>query len=229
MKLKKIRISQKLLKTIFIESLRGKSLGRILMNHFLSQIELSGDTLDLGAGENKASYNRFLKYKKPFKITRSDFFKKEKNILKINLEKPFKLQDESFDNIMCFNVLEHIYNFQNVIKESFRVLKKRGIFIGSTPFMVNLHPCPHDYFRYSHEALLRVFKKEGFVCLKMVHLGFGPFTTAWSQWEDLLPKVFKLPFILGSVFLDVLIDKFSKYYRGKYPLSYIFVFTKKKS
>lgn len=231
MKLEATKLSKRLTKTIFAEVLKGKPLDRTLMNYALSEFELSGNILDLGSGSDSASYNRFLKYKKPFRITYSDYYNEGKNLIKINLEEPFEIEQNSFDCVMCFNTLEHIYNFKNVIKESYRILKKGGMFIGSSPFVYHFHPDPKDYFRYSHQALLRMFEEEGFICQKMVYLGFGPFSLAVSQWMDIapLPKVLKFIFYLLNIFLDVKANKssrYSKYYGMKYPFGYVYGFKK---
>lgn len=228
MDLEGIKLTRRLIKTIFVETLRNKSLGRTLMNYGLSEFEVSGDILDLGSGSDRASYNRFLKYKEPFSVTYSDYYKKGKNLIKINLERPFEIEQSSFNYVMCFNTLEHIYNFRNVIKESYRILRNGGIFIGSTPFLHGFHPDPYDYFRYSHEALLKIFEEENYICQKMIYLGFGPFSSAVSQWINLMPKVLRPVFILLCLSLDIVLSKFSKSHWMKHPLGYVYVFKKTK-
>jgi len=230
MQLESIKLSKKLIKTILVETLsRGKSLNRILVNHVLAEFELSGQIIDLGSGSDSASYNRFLRYKNPYKVTYSDLYREGQNLIKINLEKPFEIGENSFDYVMCFNVLEHIYNFKNVIKESHRILRTGGVFIGSTPFMHRFHPDPCDYFRYSHQALVKMFEEESYVCEKIVYVGFGPFSIGGSQWTNLAPKTLRAVLVLLdilNVFLDIIFIKFSKSYRMVHPFSYVYVFRK---
>ena len=38
----------------------------------------------------------------------------------------YPFADESVDKIFCFEVIEHLENFQNLVKESSRILKKKG-------------------------------------------------------------------------------------------------------
>ena len=38
----------------------------------------------------------------------------------------FPINDNEYDNILIFNVLEHVYNTPNILSESFRVLNKNG-------------------------------------------------------------------------------------------------------
>jgi len=222
----KIKLSGKLVKTICLETLRGKSLGRTLMNYCLSEFELAGDILDLGSGSEPASYHRFLKFREPYTLTRSDFYRTGANLIKLNLEKPFQVEPASFDYVMCFNVLEHVYNFKNVIKESYRILKKKGLFIGSTPFLQIFHPDPQDYFRYSHEALRKMFEEENYVSHRIIYLGFGPFSSSIAQWAGLLPGVFRPWPIIKCLFLDTIFNNFSKPSKMRYPLGYVFAFQK---
>ncbi|NQT04490.1 MAG: methyltransferase domain-containing protein, partial [Dehalococcoidia bacterium] len=155
--LDKLKLSGSLLKTILIETLRGKSLSRILRDYTLSQAELSGKVLDLGSGSDSPSYKKYLRCKEPFSIVYSDYYEEGPNLVKIDLEKPFEIENDSYDFVTCLSALEHIYNFKNVIRESYKILKKEGEFIGSTPFVHIFHPSPYDYFRYSHQALTRMF------------------------------------------------------------------------
>lgn len=113
-----LKLSGKLLRTIFFETLRGKSLGRTLMNCCLSEFELTGGIIDLGSGSERASYYRFLEFREPYNLTYSDYYKTGANIIKLDLEKTFPLEQDVFDCVICFNVLEHVYSFGNVVKES---------------------------------------------------------------------------------------------------------------
>ncbi|MBU2535422.1 MAG: class I SAM-dependent methyltransferase [Chloroflexi bacterium] len=227
--LESIQLSRSVVKTILVEGIRGKSLGRILMNNILSEFELSGNILDLGSGSDSASYNRFLKYKEPCNVTYSDMYREGENLVRIDMEKPFQIEHNIFDYVMCFNALEHVYNFRNVIEQSYRVLRRGGVFIGSTPFIHRFHPDPFDYFRYSHQALLRMFEEENFICERIFYIGFGPFTLAGTQWTSLMRKAFRRIFVffdLFNILLDWIFSRISKEYPKTYALGYVFVFKK---
>jgi len=226
MKLETIPMSVNLIKTIWLETLKGKSLCRSLMNYAMFQLELSGEILDLGSGLKAASYNRFLQYKKPYKVTRSDFHKKGKNLVKINLEKPFNLGQKRFDFVICFNVLEHIYDFKNVVREAHKILKKGGFFVGATPFSIGFHADPNDYFRYTHQALLKMFREEEYNCQRIIYLGFGPFSAAMDTWVEITPIILR-PFLFYiHIFVDLVLTKYSRYFRMKNPLGHIYIFEK---
>jgi SAM-dependent methyltransferase len=74
---------------------------------------------------------------------------------------PFESQ--SFDTVICIQVLEHVPRPQRVLDEMARVVKKDGIVIVSTPFSFRLHEEPHDYFRYTPHGLRSMFESAGLV------------------------------------------------------------------
>jgi len=230
-KLSKPKLHPALLNDIVAESLMGKGIGRILMNHALSKVAVSGKIIDLGAGTASASYNRFIKFVEPYKIICTDFYQSGEDLIKLDLEHPFDLADSSYDNIFCFNVLEHVYNYPNLISESLRILKPGGKFIGATPFICDYHPSPNDYFRYSPEALVKMFEEFGFKLEQMTFLGLGPFTAGFSQWGNLMPnrhlfKALKLVLLAPHLLADVLLEFMTKKFQYSYPLGYLYTFIK---
>ena len=99
----------------------------------LSGLELSGKVLDLG-GSRKSGYHELLRGNHTIEVVNMDESTGfDKNF---NLEKPFPLQDKKYDAVLACNVLEHIYNYQNIFSESFRILKKDGVFIIIVPFIM---------------------------------------------------------------------------------------------
>jgi len=225
MKLTRTSLTLSLIVSLFQEGWRGKSMSRILLNEGIKNIPLKGKILDLGAGKSKASYHRFLQLQKPHEIYLSDFYTQDKkSILKINLEENFSLPDKSFDTVLCFNVLEHIFNYTKAIQEVMRILKTGGTFLGFTPFLIGYHPDPHDFFRYTQEALEKMFESEKKLELKrLVFIGFGPLCLFTEAIEGTIPKIFKPFFFLTAVLLDSVLERFSSYYRERFPLGYLFL------
>jgi SAM-dependent methyltransferase len=93
--------------------------------------------LDVGAGQ--CFYSQWLTQRNScLNITAVDFIDIDptpSNIgyLKLNLETTFPFQDQSFDTIIAFDVIEHIENETQLISELNRVCKNDGIIIGSVP------------------------------------------------------------------------------------------------
>ncbi len=73
---------------------------------------------------------------------------------------PFK--PNSFDTLICTEVIEHLQTPENAIQGFSRVLKPGGTLILSAPFYHWLHEAPYDYFRFTEFGLSTLLKKSGF-------------------------------------------------------------------
>jgi SAM-dependent methyltransferase len=69
------------------------------------------------------------------------------------------LQDESFDIIVCTEVLEHTLDPFSVIQEIFRLLKPSGVLLLSTPFNFRIHGPLPDCWRFTEHGLRELLKK----------------------------------------------------------------------
>ena len=70
---------------------------------------------------------------------------------------PFK--NESLDCIICTGTLEHVKNPWTAADEFYRVLKAKGKIYIATPFMQGYHPDPADYWRFTEDGLIQLFKR----------------------------------------------------------------------
>ena len=99
---------------------------------------ISGDLLEIGSGEGYAIgalsklVDKYVALDK-FKTNsgRYDFPKVE--FLQMNFENLSEIKSESYDFIICFQVLEHIENDHEFLKQVNRILRKAGKFIMTTP------------------------------------------------------------------------------------------------
>ena len=204
-----------------------KSLLRTLMNLELANYSLSGKVLDIGGGVNPSYFN-FLKKENGVEIINIDFKSLDKIGKSINLEKdPLPYSDESVDRVLMFNILEHIYNYKYLLSEARRVLKSDGSILGFVPFMINYHPDPHDYFRYTKEALLKIFNETGFDDVVIKEVGLGPFAVNYNVFAALpFPKIIKLLLFPFYYFVDKASLKMRPRLKERYPLGYMFILTK---
>jgi SAM-dependent methyltransferase len=150
----------------------------------LSRIVLEGSVLDLG-GSKKSKYQKL--FKGNHQITTVNFDKGTKPEIFHNLEETLPTENDSYDNVLLINVLEHIYNYKQLVEESFRVLKTGGQVVVAVPFMFPTHPSPSDFQRFTKEALEKIFKDSHFSEIEIKSLGTGVFMTNLGMLDRLMP------------------------------------------
>ena len=214
--------------TIFL-SIKGYSLLRIYQVQACKKINIKVNSIEFGAYKEKnKNFSSF--FEGTSKVLFSNYYNyKNKNYLKIDLTKKFKLKGNKFDNAIILNVIEHLPNNSLTFKEIFRVLNPGGNLIGSTPFIYQVHGAPNDYFRFTKDFYKITLKKNKFKKIEIQALGFGPFVASYSliySYIKFFPLIKELILIL-AYFLDYLIQFFVKTdLKEIYPLG--FYFTAKK-
>lgn len=73
----------------------------------------------------------------------------------------FPFEDESFDAVLCNQVLEHVFNPDGFLLEIRRVLRPGGKLLLTVPFVWDEHEQPYDYARYSSFGLEALIQKQG--------------------------------------------------------------------
>ena len=69
---------------------------------------------------------------------------------------------QSFDNVVCNQVLEHVFRPEVFLLEIHRVIKPGGNMLMSVPFIWDEHEQPWDYARYSSFGLKYLLENTGF-------------------------------------------------------------------
>jgi SAM-dependent methyltransferase len=200
------------------------SICRILQLWNIKQLTLNGTILEFGAFDNKKKNfsNNLKNYNS--EIYYSNINKKNKRFLNIDLEKKIKIK-KKFDNVLIFNVLEHIRDLPFSLKQISLILNKDGWLIGSTPFIYRVHGAPNDCFRYTSYTLENELKKL-FNNVKVYELGYGPATAALSIIYDYTKFI---PFLNNILIIITLcIDKFLSIFvktdlKRIYPLAIFFI------
>lgn len=72
------------------------------------------------------------------------------------------LPSESFDLVLCTQVIEHCMNPWRALAEAFRILKPSGSLIVSAPHVWFYHPHPTDHWRFTQEGLVQLCRDAGF-------------------------------------------------------------------
>ena len=70
--------------------------------------------------------------------------------------------DESFDYVLCTEVLEHVSDPLLFLADLQRVLRRGGTLILTVPWSARLHHLPHDYGRFTRFGLAALLKSTGF-------------------------------------------------------------------
>jgi hypothetical protein len=193
----------------------GHSIMRITHNIFVNKISLRGRIANLGSGRN---YKNFFKLFKSIngEIINYDFYKFDKNIIKINLENKFNLIKHNIDVILLFNVLEHIKNYPILVNSLKSSLKKKGQLEIFVPFMYRYHEDPHDYFRPTHFYLNQILEENGFKN-KITLIATGQaFVVLEIIFRYLKFSFIKIIFILIFLIFDKVFKFFSNDYFSYY-------------
>ena len=64
---------------------------------------------------------------------------------------------ESYDAVLCTQVLEHVPNPDEVARELHRILRPGGRLYLTVPLAWELHEMPFDFYRYTAGGLARIF------------------------------------------------------------------------
>jgi SAM-dependent methyltransferase len=71
------------------------------------------------------------------------------------------IEDESFDVVLCLQVLEHVEDPARVVRELYRVTRPGGRVLAATHGTQVYHPLPEDHWRWTHTGLERLFAGNG--------------------------------------------------------------------
>lgn len=89
----------------------------------------------------------------------------------------------SFDCVVSSQVLEHVADPREYLKEVKRILRADGHLILSTHGTWPYHPHPADYWRWTLRGLEYELERAGFRPI-MVQSVLGPQSTALQMWQD---------------------------------------------
>ncbi len=148
-----------------------------------------------------------------------------------DLELPLPIEDGVYDHALLMNVLEHVFEYRQLIRESARVIRAGGSVVIVVPFLFPYHPSPRDFWRFSSDALRRECEAAGLVVESLLPLGSGVFAARSVMLDRLLPfplraVLYVLRPLIGGV--DALFAAFArmlgkKYVPADYALGYIVV------
>lgn len=200
----------------------GSSITRALLNERVRSHVLTGRVLDVGSLEG-GSYVARMDRREPLDLDSVDLAFPEGSPQHVDLERDaLPHADGAFDQVLLFNLLEHVYNHGHVLAEARRVLKDGGELIGFTPFLLQYHPDPHDFFRYTREGLERMLAEAGFIETSVEEIGRGPFAANYLNVMFAVPRPLRVALLLWYWALDALFLRLRPEARRRYPLGFFF-------
>ena len=103
---------------------------------------------------------------------------------------------DSFDTVLCFEVLEHVPDPQQALHGIARVLKPGGVALISVPHLSRLHDLPYDYYRYTAYGLRHLLTQAGLEVTELKTKG-GLFAFLGHQVSTLLLALLAALPVLG--------------------------------
>ncbi len=138
---------------------------------------LKGRVLDVGCGMKP--FQRFVCYHDYTGIDDNIRMRPDVNASALNMPFP----DNSFDSVICSEVLEHLKEPAKALDEIRRVLRPGGIAYITCPMCWCLHYEPDDYWRFTMYSLKQLIETGGFEVLKIERIG-GVFSLVGVRLAD---------------------------------------------
>jgi SAM-dependent methyltransferase len=133
---------------------------------FKYRLLFSGKLLDIGCGDkpyeslfsNVSSYEGLEIDTTVHLTTKADYFYDGKKL-------PF--ENNSYDSILLNEVIEHVFNPEQLLTEIHRILRNDGKMLITLPFCWDEHEQPYDYARYSSFGIKYLLEKNGFKIISL--------------------------------------------------------------
>jgi SAM-dependent methyltransferase len=187
-----------------IPSLRNLASTRYLAHKAINRFiydELKGKhfetVIDIGAG--RSPYKKFINCKKYISL---DIENRTGNsdVIIADINEKIPLVNDFADCVICTEVLEHIKKPQQALIEIYRILKKDGLLLITTPMVWPLHEEPNDFYRYTKYGLSHLLKEAGFKGFKIKPSNNYTYTLSQLLVTNLREKIFVPLVVLINIF-----------------------------
>lgn len=171
---------------------------------------ISGKTLDVGSGSKPyvSLFKNVTQYI-GLDVEQSGHSHKLESIDVLYDGVTFPFEENSFDSLVFFEVLEHVFNPDNFFQQISKVVKPGGYCVVTIPFIWGEHEQPYDYARYSSFGLKHLFDTHGFEIIKhkkyltdlrLIFLLINSYL--YTTLNKFLPKFLALPLIIPFTILN---------------------------
>ena len=132
-----------------------------------------GNVLDFGAGSSP--YKSYIKYTN---YTTADIAHNKNFKIDVIIEpdKKIPLSDESYDLIILTDVIAHVPDYRNTLNECYRLLKKGGELVISTPFIYRENETPNDMVRFTSFGLKHALEVNNYESIIVSKIGNFAYT-----------------------------------------------------
>jgi SAM-dependent methyltransferase len=96
--------------------------------------------------------------------------------------------DNTYDFVLCSQVLEHVPYPLAVVKELYRILKPAGQLLATVPQGYGIHGEPYNFFYFTKYGLDLVLRDAGFEVLKIEERG-GYFYYLYDRLANAIPRI----------------------------------------
>lgn len=204
--------------SFFRNLFKGYSLNRLLRDDFLLRnIQLTGRVLDVGGGEQPYYWNYF----GDCHLTSADMNPQLTGGIIVDLEAPLPIESNTYDGIICLSVLEHVFNYDQLVKEIFRIKKPEAYVHFWIPFMIQPHGPYGDYFRFTDFALKKIFLEAGYQRVEVSSLNNFFWVMGNMCSQTMYEKSYMRPLL---VFLNIIFILLGKLFRSskanRWPIGY---------
>lgn len=118
--------------------------------------KLGGDILDLGCGTKP--YKQWFRH--PRQYVGADIAPLPTVDVVLTPGAPLPFDDNTFDTVLCTQVLEHVRDHHQMFGEILRILRPGGTLVISVPLLFNVHGVPHDYQRLTEYGMLSLLEQD---------------------------------------------------------------------
>jgi SAM-dependent methyltransferase len=120
--------------------------------------------------------------------------------IEANIQDMSMISDQSYDTAICLQVLEHVPNPQEAVREIFRIMKPGGQLILSIPHLSRIHDEPNDFQRYTEYGIRILLEEAGFHIEEILARG-GLFSFLGHQVSSItVPLVWRVPLLKDLIF-----------------------------
>lgn len=98
-------------------------------------------------------------------------------------------ESEHFDNIFASESLEHVFNYEEIIPELYRVLKPGGQILVTVPFAWEEHEIPYDNCRFTKYGIKSLLESHNFK-IESVETSGHFFAVIAQYWINYLRELF---------------------------------------